>query len=55
LKRILRVSINNPVITAGLTAHIRNKTPYLTGLEAFLRGVSSITFLINRQKINPRV
>ena len=47
--------MNNPIITAGLTTHIRNKTPYLTGFEAFLRGVSSITLRMNRQKKNPRM
>jgi hypothetical protein len=50
----LNVNINSPVTTAGLTAQIRNKTPYLTGLLAFLNGVSLITLVRKIQKINPK-
>ena len=48
------VNMNNPVTTAGLTIQIRNKTPYLTGLLAFFKGVSWITLLRKIQKINPK-
>jgi hypothetical protein len=50
----LNVNINSPVTTAGLTAQIRNKTPYLTGLLAFFKGVFWITLFRKIQKINPK-
>ena len=46
--------MNNPITTAGLIIHIRNKTPYLTGLLAFPNGVSLITLIRKIQKINPK-
>jgi hypothetical protein len=50
----LNVNISSPVTTAGLTIQIMNKTPYLTGLLAFFKGVSWITLIRKIQKINPK-
>ena len=51
----MNVNINSPVTTAGLTAQIRNKTPYLTLVLDLFKGVSLITLLRKIQKINPKI
>lgn len=47
--------MNNHITTAGLIIHIRNKTPYLTGVLDLFKGVSLITLLRKIQKINPKI
>lgn len=47
--------MNNPIITAGLIIHIRNKTPYLTLVLDLFKGVSLITLMRKIQKINPKI
>lgn len=47
--------MNNPITTAGLIIHIRNKTPYLTSVLDLFKGVSLITLLRKIQKINPKI
>lgn len=47
--------VNSPMITAGLTVQIRNKTPYLTLVLDLFKGVSLITLLRKIQKINPKI
>lgn len=47
--------MKNPITTAGLIIHIRNKTPYLTGVLDLFKGVSLITLLRKIQKINPKI
>lgn len=47
--------MNNPITTAGLITHIRNKTPYLTLVLDLFKGVSLITLLRKIQKINPKI
>lgn len=49
------VKKNNPITTAGLIIHIRNKTPYLTLVLDLFKGVSLITLLRKIQKINPKI
>lgn len=49
------VKRNNPITTAGLIIHIRNKTPYLTRVLDLFKGVSLITLLRKIQKINPKI
>ena len=50
-----KVKRNNPITTAGLIIHIRNKTPYLTLVLDLFKGVSLITLLRKIQKINPKI
>lgn len=47
--------MNNPITTAGLIIHIRNKIPYLTLVLDLFKGVSLITLLRKIQKINPNI
>lgn len=49
------VKRNNPITTAGLIIHIRNKTSYLTLVLDLFKGVSLITLLRKIQKINPKI
>ena len=55
LKITFIVKKNNPITTAGLIIHIRNKTPYLTLVLDLFKGVSLITLLRKIQKINPKI
>lgn len=51
----MKVKKNNPITTAGLIIHIRNKTPYLTLVLDLFKGVSLITLPRKIQKINPKI
>lgn len=46
--------MNNPITTAGLIIHIRNKTPYLTRVLDLFNGVSWITLLRKMQNKSPK-
>ena len=50
-----KVKRNNPITTAGLIIHIRNKTPYLTLVLDLFKGVSVIILLRKMQKLNPKI